>query len=127
MLKSPISQSIMRQQCTIAILLLVLTVLVRGQEPGFFLDDWQERTAVLPDYEWKDKPTDASTVLIKAALGQALKKVPTYLYGNNAVTWGGNMNEHATIMTDINHLNPHVLRWPGGNLSQEYFWNLSIF
>jgi hypothetical protein len=110
---------------TSALLLLLSVALVRGQDPGFFLDDWQEKTAILPSYEWKEKTSKDANVLLRVDADQVLKKVPRYIYGNNAVTWGGNMNLHATIMTDINNLNPHVLRWPGGNLSQEYFWNLS--
>jgi len=97
----------------------------RAQDPGFFLDDWQEKAAEIPDYKLRAKSAGTPTVHISVDMGQKLNKVPDYIYGNNAVTWGGNMNEHATIMTDINNLNPHVLRWPGGNLSQEYFWNRS--
>jgi len=108
-----------------ALILLLSLVSVQGQDPGFFLDDWQERTATLPNSEWKNKTENEATVVIQADMGQVLKKVPSYIHGNNAVVWGGNMNMHTTVMTDINKLNPHVLRWPGGNLSQEYFWNLS--
>ncbi len=109
---------------TVLIVLLSYSVAI-GQDPGFFLDEWQEKTATLPQSVWKEKTGDTATVIIQADLGQVFKKVPTNIYGNNAVTWGGNMNQHATVMTDINNLNPHVLRWPGGNLSQEYFWNRS--
>jgi len=108
------------------IFIFVLSLsLVQAQDPGFFLDDWQEKTASLPQSQWMEKPGNAASVQIQVDAQEVLKKVPKYIYGNNAVTWGGNMNLHATIMKDINQLNPHVLRWPGGNLSQEYFWNLS--
>lgn len=116
---------IMKKHYTTTLIILLSVAWVRGQDPGFFLDDWQEKTAIRPSYQWKEKTSDAVSVQIRVDGGQVLKKVPQYIYGNNAVTWGGNMNQHATIMTDINNLNPHVLRWPGGNLSQEYFWNLS--
>ena len=32
-------------------------------------------------------------------------------------------NEKMAAMTDLKNLDPHVLRWPGGNLSNSYFWN----
>jgi len=98
---------------------------IHAQDPGFFLDDWQGKIAEIPDYEMVDKPGNDASVNIYVDINQEVNKVPKYIYGNNAVCWGGNMNEHETVMTDINNLNPHVLRWPGGNLSNEYFWNLS--
>ena len=110
----------------IVMLATLLTILeTRAQDPGFFLDDWQEKTAEIPDYKSRTKPAGTPTVHINVDMGQKLNRVPDYIYGNNAVTWAGNLNEHTTVMTDINNLNPHVLRWPGGNLSQEYFWNRS--
>ena len=109
----------------LALISILLIPVVQAQQPGFFLDEWQEKNAVIPDYELVDKSGTAVSININVDMNQELNKVPTYIYGNNAVTWGGNMNEHATVMTDINNLDPHVLRWPGGNLSQEYFWNLS--
>ncbi len=113
----------------ISLILLLVTLLflpaIQAQDPGFFLDDWQEKIAEKPDWQLIDKPTDTATVNIYVDMNQTFKKVPAYIYGNNAVTWGGNMNEHETVMTDINNLDPHVLRWPGGNLSNVYFWNLS--
>ena len=98
---------------------------IHAQDPGFFLDEWKEKNASIPSFEIAAKPTGDASINIDVDMSEALKKVPEYIYGNNAVTWGGNMNEHPTVMTDINNLDPHVLRWPGGNLSQEYFWNLS--
>ena len=121
---STILMSKFRNAITALIVLLSYSPAI-GQDPGFFLDEWQEKTATLPQSIWKEKTGDTATVIIQANMGEVFKKVPTYIYGNNAVTWGGNMNQHATIMTDINSLNPHVLRWPGGNLSQEYFWSRS--
>jgi hypothetical protein len=108
-----------------ALILLFIFPAIRAQDPGFFLDDWQEKIAELPDYITVDKTNTAPSIQINVNMSQAINKVPQYIYGNNAVVWGGNMNEHATVMTDINNLDPHVLRWPGGNLSQEYFWNRS--
>ena len=98
---------------------------VMAQDPGFFLDEWQEKNAELPRHILKEKSGGDPTVLVEVDGAQVLGKVPTYIYGNNAVTWGGNMNQHAIVMKDISNLDPHVLRWPGGNLSQDYFWNLS--
>ncbi len=104
---------------------LMVAGYVMGQDPGFFLDDWEERNAEVPAHIVKDKPEGETSVQIFVDGDQVVSKVPTYIYGNNAVTWGGNLNGHATVMKDINNLSPNVLRWPGGNSSNGYFWNLS--
>lgn len=96
-----------------------------AQDPGFFLDDWQEKTAELPDFEEMTKPAGDAEVTITADVNQVLRKVPKYVYGNNAVSWDNEIRFNATAMKDLNNLNPHVLRFPGGNLSNNYFWNLS--
>ena len=103
---------------------MMATGIVMGQDPGFFLDDWQEKGAVLPKAVVMEKTWKDPSIQVMVDGAAEVSKVPSYIYGNNAVTWG-NMNQHATVMKDISNLDPHVLRWPGGNLSQEYFWNLS--
>ena len=104
---------------------LVLNIVTNAQDPGFFLNDWQEKTVVFPEHEKVEKSVNEATIYIKVDTGQVLHKVPTYIYGNNAVTWDNGMSKNATAMKDLINLNPHVLRWPGGNLSNNYFWNLS--
>ncbi len=96
-----------------------------AQEPGFFLNDWQGKTAVIPVHETVEKPVNEATINIIVDTTQLLNKVPTYIYGNNAVTWDNGLPKNATAMKDLKNLNPHVLRWPGGNLSNNFFWNLS--
>ena len=115
---------------TTSIVILGMITLINNpalfaQDPGFFLDDWQEKAAEIPTYTLKAKTENPVTVQVNVDMQQKLHQVPDYIYGNNAVTWGGNMNEFPVLLTDINNLNPHVLRWPGGNLSQDYFWNRS--
>jgi len=105
--------------------ILILSGITDAQDPGFFLNDWQGKTAVIPDHESMDKPVNEATINIKVDTGQVLNKVPTYIYGNNAVTWDNGLPENATAMEDLKNLNPQVLRWPGGNLSNNFFWNLS--
>jgi hypothetical protein len=96
-----------------------------AQDPGFFLDDWQEKTAEIPEYQEMNKPATDPGFTLTADFNNKLRKVPRYIYGNNAVTWNNEIRFNATAMKDINNLNPHVLRFPGGNLSNEFFWNLS--
>jgi len=95
-----------------------------AQDPGFFLDGWSEKTAIIPDTQFVVKTTKTPTVTIRVDGGQVVGKVPQYIYGNNAVTWNNGLRSNSTAMTDLRNLNPHVLRWPGGNLSNTYFWNV---
>ncbi|MFW5656364.1 MAG: carbohydrate-binding protein [Bacteroidota bacterium] len=105
--------------------LMLITPAILSQDAGFFLDDWQEKTAEIPAYEVAAKPGGDPTVTIGIDVDKQINKVPKYIYGNNAVTWDGGLWKNTTAMKDLNNLNPHVLRWPGGNLSNNYFWNLS--
>jgi hypothetical protein len=111
---------------TLVFALIVLSAYpaARCQDPGFFLDEWQEKTASIPDYLLKSKPVGTPTVHVSADMQQVVSKVSPYIFGNNAVSWDGSMLDNPTVMTDIANLDPHVLRWPGGSLSDNYFWNV---
>jgi len=97
---------------------------LQAQTPGFFLDDWQPLTATLPLSDVTDKTTSSPTVTVTIDGSGLLNKVPEFVYGNNAVSWDNGMPKNTTAMTDLKNLNPHVLRWPGGSLSDNYFWNV---
>ncbi len=103
--------------------LLALSININAQDAGFFLDDWQEKVAEFPDFEPISKSINTPSVTIHVDMKQVLQMVPDYIYGNNAVTWDNGLPANTTAMTDLKNLNTHVLRWPGGNLSNSYFWN----
>ena len=106
------------------ILLFTVVLSVNAQSPqGFFLDDWQPKTAVSPGFVNTPQPASATTVTITVNMKDTVTKVSKYIYGNNAINWAGKMNNNATLVKEISNLKPHVLRWPGGNLSNEHFWD----
>ena len=109
----------MKKYLTAVLVILFSLAPVQGQDPGFFLDDWQERSAILPEYEWKEKTTDSATVQVRVDAGQVVKKVPRHIYGNNAVVWGKNINLDVPSIKERKQLNTHVLRRPCVILSQE--------
>jgi len=87
---------------------------------GFFLDGWQARSFVAPAFS--EKPfagTVAATITIDAT--SVISKIPGSVFGNNAVWWMGSLSQQA--LTDMRNLNPHVIRFPGGNSASNYFWN----
>jgi len=112
-------------------LLSILCVLHFGhqglsaQDPGFFLDAWEERSAVFPASDPVVKPSGPATVTVVVDPDSVVAKIPPFIFGNNAVTWDNGLPKNSTAMTDLKNLNPRILRWPGGSLSNEYFWNLS--
>ena len=97
-----------------------------AQVPGFFLDEWKERTAEIPTAVATEKTGEDPSVQITVNQNQVINKVSPYIYGNNAVTWDNGLRSNATAMKDLNNLSPNVLRWPGGNLSNIYFWNRTV-
>lgn len=106
------------------IFLLIAVLSLNAQNPQeFFLNDWQPKSAVSPDFVNTPQPASAATVTITVNMKDTVTKVSKYIYGNNAINWAGKMNNDAAIVKSITNLNPHVLRWPGGNLSNEHFWN----
>lgn len=106
-------------------IVLFFTVFIgKAQNPqDFFLDDWQPKTVVSPNYVNTPQPDEPATVTITINLKDTITKVSKYIYGNNAVPWAGKMNTKTTQLKDISNLQPNVLRWPGGNLSNEHFWD----
>lgn len=107
------------------VLIFSLTVYLGGaQNPqGFFLDNWQPKTCITPDYVEAQQPVAAPTVSIAVDLNSKIAKVSKYLYGNNSVPWSGKMNTDAVLTKNIQNLSPNILRCPGGSLSDTYFWD----
>jgi len=100
----------------------------RAQDPavagtiGFFLNDWQGKTFKAPDYTDTLIPATADyTVTVDA--GAIITKVPVSLFGNNSNPYMTQMITEVPLMTHLTNLRPHLIRFPGGNISSVYFWN----
>lgn len=54
-------------------------------------------------------------------------QVSNFIYGNNATMWQFDLfkgvPDDAEIIQNVSDLSPNLLRWPGGSLSNSYFWN----
>ena len=94
-----------------------------AQPQGFFLDDWQPQTIISPAYVYTAQTRETATATVTVDFNTKITKVSKYVYGNNGIGWAGKMNTDDALMRNIRNLNPHILRWPGGNLSNEYFWD----
>lgn len=90
---------------------------------GFFLDDFAPRKAEIPAYRQMDEVQAVPTATISIRPADTLARVSKYVYGNNANIYMSQMVDQPELLDHIRKLNPHVLRYPGGNLSNHFFWN----
>lgn len=89
---------------------------------GFFLDDWQPRTFAAPSFIDTALPTSAASI-ITVNPGSIITKVPRSIFGNNANLWMTQMVTEPSLMTHITNIHPHIIRFPGGSISDVFFWN----
>lgn len=97
--------------------------ITRAQPQGFFLNDWQPKTIVSPEFINTPPTSETATVTVNVDFSNKIAKVSRYVYGNNSVPWSGKMNMDAALMSNIKNLSPNILRCPGGSLSDVYFWD----
>jgi hypothetical protein len=90
---------------------------------GFFLDGWQAKTFGIPvGYKTVAKPV-AGSVVATVDLSKVITKVSKNLFGNNTNPFMGQYVDQPVLMQQLTDLSPNILRFPGGSLSDIYFWN----
>lgn len=97
-----------------------------GQNPqGFFLNDAVRKKVEQPDYV-KHKPSDKPVSLaVNLDAKQTNGLISKYIYGTNSNTYMGPIVDQTELLENIKNLSPKIIRFPGGNLSNVYFWNAS--
>lgn len=105
------------------IILFITNLLVLGQEKDFFFD-WETKSIVSPT-EFNDRipPSDKPNILSTIDFGDTLNRVSKYVFGINVNTYSTSMINNDGLMKNLKNFNPHVLRYPGGNLSNHFYWN----
>ncbi|POY37661.1 alpha-L-arabinofuranosidase [Flavobacterium alvei] len=90
---------------------------------GFFMDNWSPKNWTSPTnfVETAVPTTTNSTVTIDYA--NVITKIPTTIYGNNANLWSGKMVTDTKLVSDLTNLKTNIIRFPGGSISDVYFWN----
>jgi len=94
-----------------------------AKSEGFFLNDWAAKTFVAPVYSTVAAPSGNATVTINVDYSTVITKVPKYLFGNNATAYTAQLANAPDLVSSIKNLSPNVLRFPGGSLSDAYFWD----
>lgn len=90
---------------------------------GFFMDDWQAKTYSLPANFQNIGVAGTPDVTITIDRSNVITKIPRSLAGDNSNTWSTQMVTEPTLMDHINSLQPHIIRFPGGSISDLFFWN----
>ena len=89
---------------------------------GFFLDDWKAKTFSVPSYTDAILPSDAATTTVTVDPSKIITKVSPAVYGQNANIWMTQMVTESSLINNISNLHPNIIRFPGGSLSDVYFW-----
>ncbi len=90
---------------------------------GFFLEDSKPKTAIIPQYEAYTQPTTIPTCSVSFNDADTIAKVSKYIYGNNSNVYTGQMITEPKLIQYIKNLSPNIIRFPGGNLTNQFFWN----
>jgi hypothetical protein len=90
---------------------------------GFMLEDWQSKTFEMPTVQDVAKPVGVAGTTITIDVNDIITKIPKLLYGNNANSWMGPIVTENVLMSHITNLKPNIIRFPGGSISDLYFWN----
>jgi hypothetical protein len=107
------------------------TTIIKPTEPtiaasqGFFLDNWQPKTFTAPANQAATKPSTTGAATVTVDLSQEITKVSANEYGNNSNPYMGQISTVPALITNISELAPGIIRFPGGSLSDIYFWNQS--
>ena len=95
--------------------------------PGFFLDDWEEKRNPKTTYS---KTTliceNEATVNSVIDFSKPLVKISKYIYGNNLGHWSNRkILGNDDFIFYLKDISVPVIRFPGGNASNDYFWDAS--
>ncbi len=90
---------------------------------GFFMDDWGPKNFTLPTTFTNSTVPAGSGVTVTVDRSQVITKIPRSFASNNSNLWMGQMVTETSLMTHITELHPHIIRFPGGSISDVFFWN----
>lgn len=91
---------------------------------GFFLtDSWQPKTFAVPSPVQSITKPPASNVKVLIDMSKIITKVSPLIFGNNATVFIGKMVDQPILLANLDTLSPNILRFPGGSVSDRYFWN----
>ena len=91
---------------------------------GFFLNSWAPKNFTVPTaYTDVAVPTAVPDAQVVIDASKILTKVPSSVFGQNANIWMSQLVTEPVLMNHLKNLRPNVVRFPGGSLSDVFFWN----
>jgi len=90
---------------------------------GFFLDNWIPKNTSFTSSNPVPMPTGSNPVQVTMDFSATLCKIPGSYFGNNTNPYMGQFITEPVLMANLSKLSPNILRFPGGSLSDLYFWN----
>ena len=90
---------------------------------GFFLNDWEPKSFSINSYDSVAQPTVTATSYVSIDASSVITKIPKSIYGQNSNSWMTQIVTDAGLLNNINNLHSGVIRFPGGSISDMYFWN----
>jgi hypothetical protein len=89
---------------------------------GLFLNTWAPKSFAAPSYT-EIVPQGTPSVFITVDASKIVTKIPSSLFGQNSNIWMTQIVTEPTLMNNIKNLHSGVIRFPGGSLSDVFFWN----
>ncbi len=91
---------------------------------GFFNNGWQAKTFATPPSILQTKPSTTNAIQVTINYDSVKCPIPRTIFGDNGTSWMGQFSD-PTFLGYISNLSPNIIRFPGGSISDSYFWNLS--
>lgn len=90
---------------------------------GFFLNDWQPKNFIVPSSFTTVAAPSSTSVVISVDRSNVVTKIPRGIAGNNSNIWMGQFVTEPVLLDHITKMKPHIIRFPGGSISDIFFWN----
>jgi hypothetical protein len=90
---------------------------------GFFLDDWTPKNFTVPSYNDVPKASENASVFVTIDASNVITKIPKSITGQNSNLWMSQIVTEVPLMNHLTNLRSNVIRFPGGSISDIFFWN----
>ena len=90
---------------------------------GFFIDDWQEKNFTIPSTTTSAGTPLIADVTVNVDRSNVITKIPRSFAGNNSNIWMSQLVTEPSLLDHISTIHPHIIRFPGGSISDVFFWN----
>jgi len=112
----------------VVFLTLIISINTNGQENasnhGLFINDWTGNNFEKPQLvKNSDEPIGNVGFTVSVFNDSILNKVSSYISGINATTYTGNYLDDKEFLKNVSALNLGLIRFPGGDASNMYFFN----